>query len=378
MPFNLLHEKNISLKTEPIAYPFNLILSSSDFYYRENFHSDIICSIFNQNHLFLEDFIIFIQSCNPALKIDLKNYKNYFASRETYNIDILIKDNISKHCIIIENKINGANDMPRQLPRYYTKVQDNEYCVDAIVYLSLNGRKEIDRSSWEDKDDAIDNLIVKIAASSINQRSFCTDFLLKIIEHNICTMQEYTFIRQYIDLLHFLGRNEMNNEIMEKFYDELQNENNYNAANAVVKMMNQLTAYRLEKYKTIFANNHDPFDYIEIWNRGKPDSGLIFHNCKEYPEYEIKFEIYPQDDKTVIIFKIQNNNSETKAKSDFIKNLLEKMGLMSDFYEEALNEFSTSFSFPNEEKTMIEYITKFLEKFNTIINKVTHLTPAST
>ena len=253
--------------------------------------------------------------------------------------------------------------MPRQLPRYFTTAQDKKYYVDAIVYLSLDGRKEIDRSSWKDNDNEIDTLIVKIATSSINDRSFCTDFLRKITENNICTIQEYTFIRQYIDLLHFLGRNEMNNEIMEKFYNELQNEENYNAAKAVVEGIKQLTDYRLEKYKKIFENGHAPFDYIEIWRQGK---GLIFRNCRKYTDYEIKFEIYPEKekDKTIIIFKVQEDDSDP----GFIKYIIEKTELSSIFHEKYHNWFEASFDFPKEENTMIEVIREFLENFNAIIN----------
>ena len=360
---NLVRQKELISKNEQVAYPFNLILSSSDFYYRENFHSDIICSIFNQKPLFVKEFIVFIQSCKTSLNIDLSNYNKPYALRETDKIDILIKDKKSNHCIIIENKINDANDMKRQLPRYYTTVQDKGYCVDAIVYLSLDGRKEINRSSWEDQDyKKIDTLIVKIAASAINDLSFCTVFLRKITENNTCTIQEYTFIRQYIDLLQFLGGSEMNNEIMEKFYNELQNEENYNAAKAIVEGMKQLTDYRLKKYKKKFENNHDPFDHIEIWKQGK---GLIFRNCREYTDYEIKFEIYPEQkkDKTIIIFKVQEEEAET----GFIKHILERTKLSSIFHEEYDNWFEASFDFPKEEDKMIEDITEFLENFNAIV-----------
>ena len=103
---NLVRQKELISKNEQVAYPFNLILSSSDFYYRENFHSDIICSIFNQKPLFVKEFIVFIQSCKTSLNIDLSNYNKPYALRETDKIDILIKDKKSNHCIIIENKIN--------------------------------------------------------------------------------------------------------------------------------------------------------------------------------------------------------------------------------------------------------------------------------
>lgn len=66
-----IDDKNIYLNHEAQEYPFNIILSSSDYYYRENFHSDIICSIFNQKEYFIEFFIDFINSFNPELIVPI-------------------------------------------------------------------------------------------------------------------------------------------------------------------------------------------------------------------------------------------------------------------------------------------------------------------
>ena len=88
----------------------------SDLYYRENFHSDIICEFLNpagshnEGTTFLFAFIDFINTSFPTLPgISKKNYLNAKAEREYENIDILISDDVSKHCIIFENKINNAS-----------------------------------------------------------------------------------------------------------------------------------------------------------------------------------------------------------------------------------------------------------------------------
>ena len=355
-----IDDKNIYLNHEAQEYPFNIILSSSDYYYRENFHSDIICSIFNQKEYFIEFFIDFINSFNPELRIDSSNYTNGYASRETHRIDVLIADESSKHCIIIENKINDAGDMRRQLPRYFEIKQKEGFIVDAIVYLSLDGVKSIDKSSWLPDDYKIDNLIVEIAASSKNQRSFCEDYLLKLSESNNCSVQEFSFIRQYIDLLNYLRRNEVNNEVMENFYELLKEQKNYQAATDIVQMMKDLTTYRLYKYLRMFMNNKDPFDKIGIWKQGE---GLIFENCKQYTDYNIKFEIYPGNEGTYIIFKIQDEDSE----ENYIKTILNKLSLDSCFHEEWPNGFSTTFNFPAEESKMLDFVNKFLKGFQQLV-----------
>lgn len=355
-----IDDKSIYLNHETQEYPFNIILSSSDYYYRENFHSDIICSIFNQKEYFIEFFIDFINSFNSELRIDSSNYTNGYASRETHRIDVLIADESSKHCIIIENKINDAGDMRRQLPRYFEIKQKEGFIVDAIVYLSLDGVKSIDKSSWLPDDHKIDNLIVEIAASSKNRRSFCEDYLLKLSESNNCSVQEFSFIRQYIDLLNYLRRNEVNNEVMENFYELLKEQKNYQAATDIVQMMKDLTTYRLYKYLRMFMNNKEPFDKIGIWKQGE---GLIFENCKQYTDYNIKFEIYPGNDGTYIIFKIQDEDSE----ENYIKTILNKLSLDSCFHEEWPNGFSTTFNFPAEESKMLDFVNKFLKGFQQLV-----------
>ena len=100
---------------------FNLFHVISNLYYRENFHSDIIAFILDPNanhgykHLMLNSFIALLNRI--GFNIDVANYYDAMVVREEARIDILIKSESNKRAIIIENKINNAGDMPRQLPR---------------------------------------------------------------------------------------------------------------------------------------------------------------------------------------------------------------------------------------------------------------------
>ena len=97
----------------------------------------------------------FIEMLNKKGKnIDSNNYLDAAVTREEGKVDILIKSDISKKAIIIENKINNAGDMQRQIPRYYDYVAQNTYIVDAIVYLPLDIHKKPNTDDWtqEDKD----------------------------------------------------------------------------------------------------------------------------------------------------------------------------------------------------------------------------------
>ena len=127
---------------------FNLFTISSYNSYLENFHSDVIALLLSpkERHLqkekFFKLFLSFLIEKYGAI-IDENNYQNYEVLREKGRIDIWIKDKISKRCIIIENKINDAIDMPNQIERYYDYASEKGYLVDNIVYLTLNGKKNI-------------------------------------------------------------------------------------------------------------------------------------------------------------------------------------------------------------------------------------------
>lgn len=356
-----IQKEKIILSNEKINTPFKIILSSSDYYYRENFHSDIICSILKENKIFLQNFIVFIKSINDNIRISINDYLDYNVEREQQKIDILIYSNKTKHCIIIENKINDAVDMNRQLPRYVELKRKDNFIVDAIIYLSLNGQKSPDESTWLIEDKSIKNLIINIATASHNQKSLSTDFLQNCLKEQSCKIQEFTFINQYIDLLEFLRRNELNNEIMEKFYSEIKTKENFKTAKDIMQMMNDMPEYRIQNYRLRYIYDKEPFDKIGIW---KDHQGLIFENCTKLTNYNLKFEIYTKQESTLLIFKVQNEDVE----ENYIKSLLEKMQLQNDFTLGDKNNYHKEFIFPDEEEKCVKYIGEFKSKLETLVN----------
>ena len=134
---------------------YNIFRIISNLYYRENFHSDIIAFFLDPNgnhgckHLMLD---LFISMLNKAgCDIDYMDYSDAVVVREEARIDILISSEENKKAIVIENKINNAGDMPRQLPRYYDYVTKN-YILDAIVYLPLSFNKTPNMNDWTEMD----------------------------------------------------------------------------------------------------------------------------------------------------------------------------------------------------------------------------------
>lgn len=149
---------------------FNAFALVSDVYYRENFHSDIIAAILDphsdhgEGALFLTKFITFISDVarDEGERGEKKEYLVALAdklgalvptvddsvevAREEGRIDVKIT--ASDWTIIVENKINGAYDMDRQIPRYIEKCKN----VVAVVYITASDPGFPSKNGWKTKD----------------------------------------------------------------------------------------------------------------------------------------------------------------------------------------------------------------------------------
>ena len=190
---------------------FNIFSSISDIYYRENFHSDIIKLILDPttekigNSKNIELFVKLLKKIKPTLKIMIG--KNISIEREKGRIDILLYDD-KNNAIIIENKINFAEDQDDQLGRYYSTTIKKGLTVNAIVYLTLIPEKILDiEYSIKNKElrDKIKDLIIPI--SVINKSKgikFSDDFIEKCLTNseNIVSRVYYS---EYNELIKHLG-----------------------------------------------------------------------------------------------------------------------------------------------------------------------------
>jgi hypothetical protein len=355
---------DILILRKRIEKPFNVFLVSSDFYYRENFHSDIIAAILQQSEIYLEEFINFINKIINKDSITVNDFRNYTVTREENRIDVLICDSKTKHCIIIENKINNAGDMERQLPKYVEKQHSDGYFIDGILYLSIDGLKRPDISTWTESDKKnmkAENLIY-CAAVNDTGISLAKNFIKECISKNI-SMQEFTFLNQYADLLYYLRGNQMDMNIMEKFYNTIKIDDNYKTAESIKNMVNELITYRRDRIYNHFVNNHLPFDNIGKWS----SHDTLFIGVSDLIDESIKFDIFAEEDKTIIKFWIQ----EPKIKEDYIGGILNKMNLNNDFVKEKDNSYLKEFKFPDEDDALYQYIVDFCKSFSHLKNSIT-------
>ena len=88
--------------------------------------------------------------------VDIRDFDQNHAAveRESGNIDILIRDRVSKQAVVIENKIR-AGDQPRQLQRYAEQLEEKGYGSPHLLYLTLDGHDPSEDSAGSLKPECI-------------------------------------------------------------------------------------------------------------------------------------------------------------------------------------------------------------------------------
>jgi hypothetical protein len=213
------------------------IFEPLDKYWREDFHEIILLQILDPktkeigNLKYLHIFTNLLYKLNENYD---KNYifdknivvENQIGDKNYGYIDILISDD--NKAIIIESKINGADDQKNQLIRYFryvTKILKKE--VIAIVYLrpvdNENKMPPIDEYSKEYIEDinSCKKLLIPISiVNSFNQIDLCHGFLDSCYEiDNIEKAKIY--IKQYSELLKTLGGNKMALTVEKEMFKKL-------------------------------------------------------------------------------------------------------------------------------------------------------------
>lgn len=249
---------------------FNIFTLISDLYYRENFHRDIIYEFLNPNGSHKQG------SKYLMLFLDMLNINRSFFQSAVVNkeepidnqrrIDTLIIDNSSKKAIIIENKMNNAGDMYRQLPDYYNYVQRLGYEVMRIVYLPLLHNKEPDERGWSKEEIYSVHSCLKIIPAFSNKRdkNLCDDWLVPCIDmsDNIDCLSG---LRQYVKLIKYLNINNMDSVILEKFYENLKVGENFKTATSISNMLKELPNYLAERIRNKYRYNCSPFVKVEYF-----------------------------------------------------------------------------------------------------------------
>ena len=306
---------------------FNLFTISSYNSYLENFHSDVIALLLSpkeihlQKEKFFKLFLSFLIEKYGAI-IDENNYQNYKVLREKGRIDIWIKDEISRKCIIIENKINDAVDMPNQIERYYDYALEKGYLVDSIVYLTLKGKKNAPKVGREE----IDSRVIDIIAFSQDERNLCYAWLSDCYREAKMEKDDdsSTFIYQYMKLIKHLSLIVMDNKLKKDFYEVVSDEQNRKKAQILASLLNELQPYRMDLFMEKIGDDYSPFSKIYRYRphhqlfEGYEERGIVY-----------KLDVHFYEDKSCLDFWCPN--IEEDECTEHISNKLSKMQLLEEF-----------------------------------------------
>lgn len=235
---------------------FNCFRMISDYYFRENFHGDILYEFLNPEgkhglgRFFLNHFIEMIKKEKPSCNLGdySKLEREYGKNRR--RIDFVIFDEKERRSIIIENKLYDAVDMDNQLPAYKEAIENDNYTVDAIVYLPLSSNKSPDKSTWSED---ISRLLCITPASKLIDL-WLQPCLNDLLNENNIPIEIIVILKHYINLLKSLLPNEQKLSTMDNLYNFLKDNKDYfNIVNTLrgmlPKMKNTMFNYIIKSIK---------------------------------------------------------------------------------------------------------------------------------
>lgn len=345
---------------------FNVFTLSSDFYYRENFHSDIIKAFLNprekhnEGNKYLDLFIDLLNKTNDS-KVSKGDFQDATVEREKHDIDLLITDEESKKAIIVENKINNATDQQRQLPRYVNIIKD-DYDIVAIVYLTLNSSKRPDKSDWTSEELIEINQKLKIIPAfdfNKSKPNLFDDWITpSIIESN--NIDSSLLLRQYGNLIKYLNTNTMDTISLEKFYNSLKENDNLKTAISIRNMLNDLPEYLAIRIEDKYKNHCYPFK--KIWRYKQRDT--VFEAFEKDDLY-LKLDVWCDENGYTV--HLWNPNNPT---FDMVSQFVDKFVIFSDFdiHDNLSSNIKRRFDI-SEENQLFDFIDELLKILKTIKNQ---------
>lgn len=345
---------------------YNLFTISSYTSHLENFHSDVIASILDpeglhkEGYKFLHFFIDYLIN-QHQITIKQEDFANTEVLREKGRIDIWIKDETSKQCIIIENKINDATDRDDQLKDYYEYATNCGYTVNVILYLSKDGRKFA-----PDNGETVNKLTRNIAAFNNSLNDLHTGWLTHCNTYS-SNVDSSSLVYQYNKLLSHLGNTTMNNQVKESFYDFI----NINKAFETVKAVNELITF-LPDYRADRFSSKTP-TYAPFQQKRKYHNNYYLFEYYNRAEDVYKLDVFFQSDGNayVVLWNTEKRNELGQAN---VKDLLAMVGLLEYFnapsrYNGLTAEFKISQEYPTLEaidNAVLELVNKIFKNLNSL------------
>jgi hypothetical protein len=321
----ILYEMILDARKKQKQSAFNLFSISSYNSHYENYHSDIITALINSdmgheddstNLKLLFDYL----NSFDEVKNKINKYEITHVTREEGRIDVAIWDIEAKRVIIIENKINNANDMDNQLLRYYNIAKKENYKVDLIIYLSLDGFKKAPTFA------EIDCPVLNIGAFNNQENDLTNGWLNKCLQFSKNESVK-SFLNEYIKLLKNLNAKAMENSAIAQFYELVNKSNAIKTIEQIVELNNQIPEHRMDK----LMNKIQDYSPFRKSDRYCPNY-QIFDNYND-GEYTYKLDfLFKADGSAQMEFWIPDLKTKDIQKSNLtIKSKLEEIDVKEIF-----------------------------------------------
>jgi hypothetical protein len=290
--------------------------------------------------------------------IEKENYASAKAKREHRDIDILVWSEASKHCIIVENKINNAQDQQRQLPRYYDVMVGEGYQVDAIVYIPLEQSKHPDMDGWSETDkEHVQPLLCHLPAYTKDGSPNMVDDWISPCILRANNIDCLSALRQYGELVKSLNQNIMDSVIVGKFYDELKKGNNLDSALSIRNMLNDVPEFMAKRLEKALRPSLEGFN-VYVWIGYKPNfCGMIF----KVQGVQYKVDTYSDLEGYDILFF-----PDTQTRQDAI-DWIDSVAVMKDVTRRDDGHYVVHFSFYEEDR-VIEWIKSFFNDVMAVVD----------
>jgi len=157
----------------------------------------------------------------------------------------------------------------------------------------------------------------------------------------------------------------MNKQIMNQFYTKMLEGNNFETANSLRIMLDDLSYCRVERIVDTFKIDMKPFRNIGNYKNWD----AYFCDCF-WGEAHLGIDIVMNPDSSLFLFWDRRHISE-QPKEDSAKLALEKMGIFGEFSlnEDGIKYRREAFAFPVMEKELYSYIVEFKRKLCQLLEK---------
>ncbi|MBN9299983.1 MAG: PD-(D/E)XK nuclease family protein [Filimonas sp.] len=352
---------------------FNLFELISTQYRRENLHSDIIAFLLdpsanhNQGISFLDSFLNIPDLLKNSQEPFFNEGDKIEVKREWFRIDITILNHRSKQAILIENKINNAADMPKQLPRYHDILIGQGFSISSIVYIIAKTYKKPDTSEWTEEEKTVIQKLLHILPAYDLENPDLYNSWLHICNTRCKDTELSTLLNHYMRIIKKIGETTMNKEIMEQFLQKMREGDNYSNAYSFVDLLSDLLAYRRDKIVATFKQGSLPFERIGPWN----NVAVIDRWYMNKNEFAIDIVI-EKDGYSFQFFDRNYCDSTLAADADNpALSILIEIGVSNSFVENR-GRYKKEFKFPCEENELYLFTQEFINKIQKQFGNANH------